>query len=179
MRQPALHSAMEVIKGTAAGVRNTVHVSGDKNGISTRHHTIFKVGATTVIFTSGAPAIISDGDQLTVAGKRKGSRVLLCDAYLNRSLGVRGDAGLWTNFIGMIFGCLLAAVGLGWGLLGPFFPALPNLDTELKWFVTAGGAILCGLALYCLYRWVRIREAVKLVRSDSRTLPPASPFGRT
>jgi hypothetical protein len=63
---------MEVKKGTAASVRYTVHVSGNKDGVSTRHHAIFKVGETTVLFDSGAPPVISEGDKLVVAGRMRG-----------------------------------------------------------------------------------------------------------
>ena len=172
---------MEVIKGTAAGVRSTIHVSGDKNGISTRHHTIFKVGVATVMFTSGAPAIIGEGDQLTVAGKMKGRRILIAHAYLNQTAGVRGDAGMWANFIGMVFigmvfSFLLAAAGLCWVLLGPVIPGIPHLDAELKWLVAVAGAVFCGFWLCCLYRWLRIREAVKLVRGDSKASRLVTPF---
>jgi hypothetical protein len=71
----------ELISGIAAGVRYTVHVSGDKDGVSTSHHTIFKVGDITVLFTSAAPALISDGDRLVLAGQRKGARMLLAGGY--------------------------------------------------------------------------------------------------
>lgn len=71
--------ATEVLRGTAVGVRHTVHVRGDREGITTSHHTLFKLGEMTVIFTSGSPPIISEGDQLVVAGRLRG-RVLLADA---------------------------------------------------------------------------------------------------
>jgi hypothetical protein len=102
---------MEVLKGTAAGVRYTVHVSGDKDGVSTRHHAIFKMGATTVMFHAGSPPVISEGDHLVVAGRMKG-RVLLADAYLNQTSGVRGDSGLWLSFAAMLFCLPLGVVGL-------------------------------------------------------------------
>ncbi len=154
--------AIEVLKGTAAGVRYTVHVSGDKDGVSTRHHAIFKLGATTVMFSSGAPAVISEGDRLVVAGQRKGS-VLLAEAYRNNSASVRGDSGLWVNFAGMLFCFLFGAAGLGWWLLEPFVPWLPRLDETLAWFVSACGAFFTFWGCYCLYKWLRIRGAVRLV----------------
>lgn len=153
---------MEVLRGTAAGVRYTVHVTGDKEGVSTRHHTIFKLGATTVMFSSGAPAVISEGDKLVVAGRMKG-RVLLAEAYRNNSASVRGDSGLWLNFAGMLFAFFFGAVSLGWWLLEPFIPWLPRLDETLSWFVAACGAFFTFWGLYCLYKWLRIRGAVRLV----------------
>ena len=47
---------IEVVKGTAAVVRHAVHVSGDRDGVSTKHHATFRVGETTVVFASGALA---------------------------------------------------------------------------------------------------------------------------
>jgi hypothetical protein len=157
--------AIEMLKGTAAGVRYTVHVSGDRDGVSTRHHAIFKVGETTVMFASGAPPVISEGDRIVVAGRmRGGGRVLLCDAYKNTSVGVRGDSGLWLNFAGMLFAFFFGAVSLGWWLLEPFIPWLPRLDETLSWFVAACGAFFTFWGFYCLYKWRRIRSAVRLVR---------------
>lgn len=86
---------MEVIKGTATSVRYTVNVTGNKDGISTRHQAIFKVGVTTVMFDSASPAIICEGDRLTVAGRLRG-RMLLAEAYQNDTAGVRGDSGMWS-----------------------------------------------------------------------------------
>jgi hypothetical protein len=48
--------ATEVVKGIASAVRYTIDVRGDRDGVSTRHHTIFKVGDMTVMFTSGSSA---------------------------------------------------------------------------------------------------------------------------
>lgn len=154
---------MEVLKGTAASVRYTVHVSGDKDGVSTRHHAIFKLGATTVMFSSGAPAVIGEGDKLIVAGRMKG-RVLLAEAYRNNSASVRGDSGLWVNFAGMIFCFVFGAMGIGWWRLEPFIPWLPRLDETLSWFVEACGAFFTFWGCYCLYKWLRIRGAVRLLK---------------
>jgi hypothetical protein len=154
---------MEVLKGTAAGVRYTVHVSGDKDGVSTRHHAIFKLGATTVMFSSGAPAVIGEGDRLVVAGRMKGKSVMLADAYRNNSASVRGDSGMWSNFVAMLICFSFGAAGLGWLLLEPFVPWLPRLDEMLFWFVAIGGAFLTLWGCYCLYKWLRIRVAVRLV----------------
>ena len=147
----------------AAGVRYTVHVSGDKDGVSTRHHAMFKLGATTVMFDSGAPPVICEGDRLVVAGRMKG-RVLLADAYLNQTVGMRGDSGLWLNFVGMLFCFMFGAVGLGWWLLEPFVPWLPRLDETLSWYVAVCGAFFTCWGFYCLYKWLRIRSAIMLVR---------------
>lgn len=154
---------MEVLKGTTAGVRYTVHVTGDKDGVSTRHHAIFKVGETTVMFDAGAPPVIGEGDRLVVAGRMKG-RVLLADSYINQTAGVRGDSGMWVSFIAMLFFLLLGAAGLSWPLLGRLFPGAPAFDQTLVWFVGACGALCAALGFYNLYKWLRIRGAVRLLK---------------
>jgi hypothetical protein len=156
---------MEVIKGTATSVRYTVNVTGDKNGISTRHHAIFKVGATTVMFASASPAVIGEGDRLIVAGRMRG-RVLLAEAYRNDTAGVRDDSGMWANFAGMVCFFLVGGIGLGWALLEPLVPELPRLDESLWWLVSLGGAVFTVMGFYCLYKWLRIRSAVGLVKGS-------------
>lgn len=155
--------AIESIKGTANAVRYTVHVSGDKDGVSTRHHTMFKLGATTIIFDAGAPPVIGEGDRLVVAGRMKG-RVLLADAYLNLTAGVRGDSGLWISFAGMLFFLLLGVAGLSWPLLWRLFPEVPAFERTMGWYLAAFGAFLAAIGLYNLYKWLRIRGAVKLLK---------------
>lgn len=154
---------MEVLKGTAAGVRYTVHVSGDREGVSTRHHTHFKLGQMTVVFTSGSPPVISEGDQLVVAGKLKG-RVLLADAYLNRTALIRGDAGLWTYLLSTFLCFILGAAALGRALVWPLIFGGSNVDEWLWVVLVAGGAFFSAFGFYCLYRWLHIRGAVRLVR---------------
>lgn len=154
---------MEVLKGMATGVRYTVHVSGNKDGVSTRHHAIFKLGATTVMFSSAAPPVIGEGDQLVVAGRMRG-RVLLAEAFRNDTASIRGDSGLWTNFVGMLCAIPLGAAVLGWWLFEPIVPWLPRLDEPVSWMVAAVGVFFTFMGCYCLYKWLRIRGAVRLVR---------------
>ncbi len=153
---------MEVLRGAATGVRYTVHVSGDKDGVSTRHHAMFKLGATTVMFDAGAPPVITEGDRLVVAGRLKG-RVLLADAYLNQTAGVLGDSGKWVSFAAMLFFLLLGAAGLGWPLLGRLFPDIPAFDETLGWYLAPFGAFFAAFGFYHLYKWRRIRGAVRLL----------------
>jgi hypothetical protein len=157
--------ATEVVKGAASAVRSTIDVRGDRDGVSTRHHTIFKVGDTTVMFTSGSPPVISDGDQLLVAGRRRG-RVLVAEAYINRTLMVRGDSGLWQNLIGAAVGLPLGAAGIGLALLGHVIPSLPRWDLPVLLMVLAAGLAMFGTGLLLFYRWVLIRRAVKLLKGS-------------
>lgn len=154
----------EVLKGIATGVRESIHVRGDSSSVSTSHRTIFKIGATTIIFVSNGMPIIGEGDRLTVAGTMKG-RVLLADAYRNDTAGVRGNSGMWNNFVGMVGSFLMGAVGFGWVLLEPLIPELPRLGERLWWLVSLAGAFFTVLGFYYLYRWLRIRSAVGLVRA--------------
>lgn len=154
--------AGEVIRGRAAGVRYTVHVSGDRDGVSTRHHTLFKIGATTVVYASDSPPIIGEGDRLVVAGKLKGA-VLQADAYLNETARVTGNSGLRPNLAGAIFGLLMCVTALVLILLR----LLPDdLETKVILRVIVGVfGLFCGsFGFYCLYRWLRIRDAVKMVK---------------
>ncbi len=153
--------AREVIRGRAAGVRYTVHVSGDRDGVSTRHHTLFKIGATTVVYVSDSPPVIGEGDRLVVAGRLKGA-VLQADAYLNETVRVRGNSGLRTNLAGAIFGLLMCVTTLVFILLR-LLPDDP--ETKVFWMALAGVfGIFCGcFGFFCLYSWLRIRDAVSLV----------------
>lgn len=153
----------EVLKGTATGVRESIHVRGDSSSVSTSHRTIFKIGATTVIFVSNGMPIIGEGDRLTVAGTMKG-RVMLAEAYRNDTAGVRGNSGMWHNFASMISLFLMGAVGLGWTLLEPLVPGLPRLDGRLWWLVFLVGAFFTVLGFYWLYRWLRVSSAVGMVK---------------
>jgi hypothetical protein len=156
--------ATEVVKGTASAVRYTIDVRGGRDGVSTRHHTIFKVGNTTVMFTSGSPPIIGDGDQLVVAGRRRG-RMLVCEAYVNRTAMIRGNSGLWQNLVGAAIGLPAGAAGIGLALLGQVCPSLPRWDLPLLLMILAAGLTFFCLGLLTLYRWVLIRQAVKLLKA--------------
>jgi hypothetical protein len=155
--------ATELVKGAASAVRSTVEVRGDRDGVSTRHHTIFKVGDTTVMFASVSPPAISDGDQIVVAGRRRG-KMLVAEAYVNRTLMVRGDSGMWQNLIGAAIGLPVGAAGIGLALLGHVVPSLPRWDLPLLLMILAAGLVMFGSGLLLLYRWVLIRRAVKLLK---------------
>lgn len=153
----------EIVKGTASAVRSTIDVRGGRDGVSTRHHTLFKVGDTTVVFTSGSPPVIGDGDHLVVAGRRRG-RMLVAEAYINRTLMVRGDSGRWQCLVGAAIGLPIGAAGIGLALLGQVVPSLPRWDLPLLLMILAAGLTMFITGLLLLYRWVLIRQAIKLLK---------------
>jgi hypothetical protein len=157
--------ATEVVKGVVSAVRHTIDVRGDRDGVSTKHHTIFKVGDTTVMFISGSPPIISDGDQLVVAGRRRGPRMLVCEAYVNRTAMIRGDSGLWYSLIGAAFMIPVGAGAIAVSMLSPVIPVLPRMDLAPQLMLLGTGLCFFIPGLFLLYRWVIIRRAVRLLKS--------------
>jgi hypothetical protein len=153
----------EVIKGTATGIRESIHVSGDKSGVSTRHHTLFKVGTTTVIFVSGGPPVIGEGDRLVVAGRRRGQQMLIADAYHNQTAGVIGNAGLWGSLVGMLVSLAMGAAFTLYALLS-FPPGVSGVELFWRLFLGGFGVISCCVGFYSMYRWLRIRDAVRVLR---------------
>src|ERR1044071_3040448 len=152
--------AGEVIRGRAAGVRYTVHVSGDRDGVSTRHHTLFKIGATTVVYASDSPPVIGEGDRLVVAGGVKGGGVPAA-AYVHQTARGRGNSGLRSNLAGAIFGLVMCVTAMVLILLG-LLPDDPETKVILRVIVGVFG-LFCGcFGVYCLYRWQRIRDAAML-----------------
>lgn len=168
-----------VVKGTASAVRYTIDVSGNRDGVSTKHHTIFKVGETTVMFTSGSPPVIGDGDQLIVAGTLRG-RMLVAEAYINRTAMIRGNSGLWYSLISAAFLLPVGVAALAWALLEPALPFLPRLELAPRLMLLAAGLASFVPGLYLLYRWLLIRSAVKSVRSEQSSSPymPPQPPGK-
>lgn len=144
-----------VVKGTASAVRYTIDVRGNRDGVSTSHHTLFKISGTTVMFTSGSPPIISDGDQIVVAGKQRG-RMLVALAYVNRTTMIRGDSGMWQSLLGAAFALSGGATALTL--------ALPPFNIEPRFMLLAAGLIFSVMGLFLLYRWVTIRRAVNLLK---------------
>ncbi len=147
----------EILKGTATAVRYTLQVSGNNTLVSTRHYTLFRLGRTPVMFVSATPAAIAEGDQLIVAGRRKG-QLLRADAYFNETTQLRGDAGRWRDFAGTL---LFLGVAVG-ALLGGLLLSLYAPEKLPLWLALAGVISLFsgGVGLYCLRRWRRIRRAV-------------------
>ena len=155
---------LEVLRGTANGIRTAVDVSGTRDAVSTRHHALFKIGGTTVMFASGSPPPISEGDRLVVAGRMKG-RLLLADADLNVTAGVRGDSGMLYSLASAIFFLLLFMVAVIGIILFRFLPDEAGLNIVMEVMIGAMGLFGFGYGVYYMRRWRRIREAVRTVRS--------------
>jgi hypothetical protein len=153
----------EVLQGTATGVRESIHVRGDSSSVSTSHRTMFKIGTTTVIFVSSGMPIISEGDRMAVAGTRRGKQVLVALAYINQTAGVMGNAGLWSYFGGMLVS-LLGGAGLLLAILLGFIPEGDSTDQFWRVFLGVLGLVCFGAGLYSMYRWLRIRAAVKVLK---------------
>jgi hypothetical protein len=154
----------EVLKGTATGVRESIHVRGDSSSVSTSHRTMFKIGTTTVIFVSDGMPIIGEGDRLAVAGSRKGKQVLVAFAYVNLTAGVMGNAGWWSYFGGMLVG-FLGGAGLLLAILLGYVSGGNSLDQFWRVFLGALGLACFGMGFYSMYRWLRIRAAVKALKA--------------
>lgn len=155
---------MEVRRGTVSKSSHTLSVSGSGGGdnivISTKHHTNFSLDdGTTVMFSSGGPAVIRDGDQVIVAGWQRGG-LMRAEAYRNLTAHVRGDSGRWARLLSAAFGlsfglvCFVAGIFASDYVLG--FPA----DLTSILIASALGLFFCGLGVYNAYKWLRIREAV-------------------
>jgi hypothetical protein len=154
----------EVIKGTATGVRESIHVRGDSSSVSTSHRTMFKIGTTTVIFVSDGMPIIGEGDRLAVAGSRKGTQVLVAFAYVNLTAGVMGNAGWWSYFGGMLVG-LLAGTELLLAILLGYIPGGAYMDETWRVFLGVLSLTCFVMGFYSMYRWLRIRAAVKALKA--------------
>lgn len=83
---------------------------------------------------------------------------------MNRTALVGGNSGLWNYLLGTILCFVLGATGLGWALVWPFVFGGPDVDKWLWVMLVAGGAIFTAFGFYSMYRWLRIRSAVKLVK---------------
>jgi hypothetical protein len=143
----------------------SVSGGGDNTGITTKHHAIFSLDdGMTVMFASGGPAVIRDGDQVVVVGRKKG-RLMKCDAYWNITAHVRGNAGRWGSLavalFGLMFGVAILSV-LFWPIYLIGFP----LGFIEKLIVIGLGLFFCGAGLYHLYSWLRISNAVKALEKS-------------
>lgn len=154
---------MEILKGTVSGSRHTLTVTGGANdsGVSTKHHAIFKIGDVTVTYNSSSPMVISDGDRIVVAGKRKG-RMIQALAYRNDTAGVKSNSGKWSSLGVTFFSLSFGLLALFIGLIEPRF-LFDSLDFAERVVAFCLAAFFCPLGLYYLYWWLSIRRAINLL----------------
>jgi hypothetical protein len=156
---------MEIRQGKVSSTRHTLSVSGgySDTNVLTRHHAIFSLDdGTTVMFSAGGPAVVRDGDQMTVAGRQKG-RVMKALAYRNETAGVKGDSGKWASLGIGFFALLFGVMALIIGLIQPRFLLNQPLDFGEKLIAIVLGTSFCSVALYYFYRWLSISSAVQLI----------------
>jgi hypothetical protein len=96
---------MDTLKGIATDVRHGATVIGNGNGegggnpatgVTTVHTTLLRIAGVQVRLEGAAPAPISEGDRIAVAGTRDGNGLFAGLAYRNESTGVSGSEG-WTG----------------------------------------------------------------------------------
>lgn len=158
---------MDVRRGTVTKFRSSITVSGGENnsGVSSRHHTSFVLDGLTVIFVSAAPPVINEGDQLIVAGTQQG-QMLKAYAYHNLSMHVVGNEGTWKRLREAVGFFLLMCLCFGLSYLFLLGQGA-NRDTSdlLVGLVAMAVGLGCtGATCYYFYRWLKVREAVKLLQ---------------
>jgi hypothetical protein len=57
-----------LLKGVASDIERSTRVSGSPNTLTTTHLTMFKIGNARVILETSLPAVISEGDEVILAG---------------------------------------------------------------------------------------------------------------
>jgi hypothetical protein len=156
---------MEVRRGTVSKSSHTLSVSGSGGGdntvISTKHHTNFSLDdGTTVMFSSGGPAVIRDGDQVIVAGLQSGG-LMRAEAYWNITAHVRGDSGRWAKLFSAVLGLLLGLVSIIAGIFASDYMLGFPADLTSILIASALGLFFGGFGVYNAYKWLRIRAAMR------------------
>ena len=59
---------LELVKGIVEDFERTTQVTGGQNRTSTTHLSIFKIGSNRIILKTSVPSLISNGDEVFVAG---------------------------------------------------------------------------------------------------------------
>ena len=129
---------METRRGAASGIRSAVEVGGSNKHVSTTHVFTFQVDSQPVLYRSGTPAIIDNGDEVIVAGALSNG-LLNARAYYNVTRRVSGSSshGGFT-FFGVVFAALAVVFGrVGFTSYGEqhfILVALVFLAIALLWF---------------------------------------------
>ena len=89
--------------------------------------------------------------------------MLIADAYHNQTAGVIGNAGVWGSLAGMLVSLAMGAAFTLYALLG-FPPRTSGVELFWRLFLGGFGVISCCAGLYSMYRWLRIRDAIRVLR---------------
>jgi hypothetical protein len=104
---------MQVIRGTVANIRHSTEVSGNDKSVSTSQVAVFDLGGQAVEIKLMESIVLSNGDQVVVAGdtKRGLFRGL---AYRNVTRRVDGKGPAWIYLIvGIVFCVIIVFLPIG------------------------------------------------------------------
>jgi len=97
---------MEIKKGIATKVSNTIDVSGsggrDNSHVETTHITTFRFDNQSIKLEMRKPSMISENDDVTVAGHFKNGN-FVARAFKNNTTGVSGNNGVFYYLIQSVF----------------------------------------------------------------------------
>lgn len=145
---------MEVLKGVASNVRNTVSISGGgkDSQITTTHISLFQIDGRQIKASSSEPVTINDGDEVLVVG-RTGSGTFNALAYKNLTTSVEGNAG-WA--LAMMLGVVFPIAGIYTIIKfsDPFFGVFPKII----------GGIFIAVGVYMIYSGARVLQAINQLR---------------
>jgi len=94
------------IFGTAADVKRSISISGDRESVGSHHVVTLRINKTAVQIDMESALFISDGDQIEVAGYKQGG-ALYALAFENRTNNTRGHMAVWPHQIGFFVAAVL------------------------------------------------------------------------
>jgi len=148
---------MQLLTGQASSIRSTVTVSGGgrDSAVSTKHVVLLKVNGRQAMIESDTPPMIEDGEIVVLAGVEQ-SGAFQALAYMNKSTGVSGDAGLSGSQIS-------TAIGLAGGV----FALVAFSDSFFGVFSKLLALAFFGFGAYHIYEASRISSAVSMVSREA------------
>ncbi len=131
---------LTTIKGVVEGFERSTHVTGTDHRTSTTHLSIFKIGTNRIMLRTSAPSIISDGDEVVVAG-----------IHDNGQFSALACKNLTANWVSPLKqqGCALTAL-----LFMAFISFLMSFMIIPIFF--------CGVCIYFAYRVKKHDKSLKL-----------------
>lgn len=150
---------MKVMQGIANKISNVMHVSGEKNSITTAYITTFEIAGRPYRMKTSTPPIIGDGDEVMVAGSMSGNGLFYVHAYRNVSKKVLGSRATGVD-------ALKALAIFVAGCIPPM--AIPGHGGLFAFVLTI--AFWC-VAAYILYTFVNSVKALQLLKEVTTDLP--------